>query len=958
VEDIRARCTEEIPAAIHYQRLAARGLDFGPSLHGVGHIGRRDGEALARVELPAGAPSPTAYTFHPALLDACLQALAAALPDRGEQEAYLPFSLDSFTLAGRPGTTLWSHVRLHTPNGRAMTGDITLLNQDGQVIAELQGLHLRRAGKQQTGGEFDNWLYEFVWQEQQPAGEIATAVMAATTEHFAPLSMEEGLAAHNDLLVVLDQLATAYIQQAFVDLGWRPEPGQLVQAETLAAQLGIAEQHRRLFQRLLHILAEEGILEATAGGWRVHHIPPPADPQHHLQTLLAHCPPTQPQLVLTQRCGGQLAALLTGRADPLQILFPGGSLEQVDELYRHTPEARTFNRLAQRAVTELVNRLPADRRLRILEIGAGSGGTTSYLLPTLPAERTDCLCTDIAPLLVNKASERFRDYPFLRAQVLDIEQDPAGQGLAGEQFDLVLAVNVLHATADLRQSLAHARQLLAPGGLLLIMEETEPKRWIDITFGLTAGWWRFSDTAVRPAYPLITRQQWQALRVESGFEEPAIIPAADTASTHALILARVAATRPVSNWLILADKQGVGAAVAEQLRAIGDYCLLVSAGDSYERLGAEHWQLDPTRPAHFRQLLAEVVALAGQGTGEENGWARPVSAVPAAWGILHLWSLDVPPPPEVDSTSLDPGQALATGSMLHLVQALGSQSELDARLWLVTRGAQPAGEAGDLPLQVVQSPLWGLAKVIELEHPEWPCVRLDLDASVDPAMQAQPLLDALAAGDGETQMALRQQRRYVPRLAPFAQPTPSAGKQERDALPVRLVTAGSGLFDDIRLEAAGRRPPGPGEVEIQVAATGLNFRDVLNALAMRKDSDPLGSECGGVITAVGEGVELLAVGDEVMAVAPGSFATFVTTDASLVVRKPAHLTFAEVATFPMAFLTAHYALNHQAKIRAGERVLIHAAGGGVGLAAVQLAQRAGAEIFATAGSPERRAVRR
>src|SRR5690606_7606812 len=136
-------------------------------------------------------------------------------------------------------------------------------------------------------------------------------------------------------------------------------------------------------------------LEATAGGWRVHHIPPLADPQHHLQTLLAHCPPTQPQLVLTQRCGGQLAALLTGRADPLQILFPGGSLEQVDELDRHTPEARTFNRLAQRAVTELVNRLPADRRLRILEIGAGSGGTTSYLLPTLPAERPDYLVTDI-----------------------------------------------------------------------------------------------------------------------------------------------------------------------------------------------------------------------------------------------------------------------------------------------------------------------------------------------------------------------------------------------------------------------------------------------------------------------------------------------------------------------------------------------------------------------------------
>ena len=121
------------------------------------------------------------------------------------------------------------------------------------------------------------------------------------------------------------------------------------------------------------------------------------------------------------------------------------------------------------------------------------------------------------------------------------------------------------------------------------------------------------------------------------------------------------------------------------------------------------------------------------------------------------------------------------------------------------------------------------------------------------------------------------------------------------------------------------------------------------------DPGPLGAECAGEIAAVGEGVNQFAVGDAVVAIAPGSFAGYVTTRAEWVVPKPVRMSFDEAVTVPVAFITAHFTLNHLAKIQAGDRVLIHAAAGGVGLAAVTLAQRAGAEIFATAGSPEKRA---
>jgi 8-amino-7-oxononanoate synthase len=401
-------------------------------------------------------------------------------------------------------------------------------------------------------------------------------------------------------------------------------------------------------------------------------------------------------------------------------------------------------------------------------------------------------------------------------------------------------------------------------------------------------------------------------------------------------------TESPKTWLIFADDRGFATQLSQQLQVQGDTCILAFADEQFKQVNPQAYRLNPAKPEEMRSLIQHI----------ENN-AQSLS------GIVHLWSLDTSTDPNISGTDLQASQLHGCGSVLHLVQALGQTSFAQApQLWLATQGAQSIGAANTLP-QVQQSALWGLGRTIALEYPDLKCVRLDLDSGDDSV--ANVVAD-LRFPDGEDQIAYRQGERHVARLmrheaeqnGPLQRPDNSAAFQ--------LKISSYGILENLMLAPASRRAPGRGEVELQVTAAGLNFRDVLNALGMLQAyleqmglsnaaDVPFGGECAGRVVAIGEGVEGLQIGDEVIAAnAIASMANFVTVPAQCVIAKPAHLSAAEAATISTAFLTAYYGLHHLAGMKAGDRVLIHAAAGGVGQAAVQLAQRAGAQVFATAST--------
>jgi len=457
---------------------------------------------------------------------------------------------------------------------------------------------------------------------------------------------------------------------------------------------------------------------------------------------------------------------------------------------------------------------------------------------------------------------------------------------------------------------------------------------------------------------------------------------------------------PARNWLLLLPAQYADTTLTqqcqqliEQLHQWGNRTLIVSDGYTYQTSDSPSeetvsYQVNPLIPDHFHQLIQSL-----------KQQSQPIH------GVVHLWSLcqpeqsqpkrSQPKSSQPESFPQSPAQDLSCGSVLHLLQALVS-ARLSPDLWLVTQGSQAVESVA--PTFPQQAPLWGLGRVIALEHPELSCRCIDLESPTVAAktkesvanqqLWAQSLITELLSADAENQIAYRQQQRYVSRLQPATplSPPPStvrpdqrlAGRvtgNQRDrttnlrtkelSLPAspafQLKLTAYGLIDNLSLQSAQRRSPSPHEVEIQVAAAGLNFRDVLNVLGLLKDyyaehlgiTDAnqltFGFECAGTVVAKGEQVNRFQVGDAVIATMLSDGASqFVTTRSEFVIPKPQHLSFAEAATLPLAFLTAEYGLTRLAKLQAGERVLIHSAAGGVGQAAVQIAQRAGAEIFATA----------
>jgi myxalamid-type polyketide synthase MxaB len=429
-----------------------------------------------------------------------------------------------------------------------------------------------------------------------------------------------------------------------------------------------------------------------------------------------------------------------------------------------------------------------------------------------------------------------------------------------------------------------------------------------------------------------------------GRSAPAPMPASSPAAAG---FAAAGSAPPAGSWLVV-GRGPPAAALAERLRDAGHTCLIVSPGADL-----------PELPHNCAGAIY---------------FTRPATDNNMALSVPHGQRHDV-----VRATGREAAHALQLAQ--HLLAA-----DTPTRLWLVTCGAQAV--TGTEPIDIDAAGLWGLGRTLTLECPQLQTVCVDLEggphdfdhllAELNASRaEAHPMRPGPQSGHHtvpqpndaatESQIAWRAGVRHVARLQRLRD---SRKTLERPSEPFRLQLAEYGSPDQLTLAPRPRRTPGPGEVEVEVRATALNFRDVLNSLGLLADyyrnvlgieraaDIPLGFDCAGVVTAVGPDITDIQAGDEVMVAAAGASTSHLTIWRACVARKPAALSFEAASALPSVFLTAWHALERLARLGPGERVLIHAAAGGVGQAAVQIAQAKGAEIFATASPAKWEALRR
>ena len=956
----------------YYRAKAATGIDLGPFFRTLGKVWSGPGEALGEVSLPESL-GRNELDVHPLVLDGCFQVVGVARNMTGAQgeATYLPFGWERLWLAKRLPDRVLCHVRINEAPGQSeekpgqapevLSGELRIYDPDGVLLGALSGYTVKRATRAALLSAVEgvkDLLYEVVWRDCALAQGITSAdffpdpsSVAACTGLFSEYVAAEGVKPEdrNSLLMDLERWSRSYALTNLEKLGWQREAGMTVDPDDLRQRLGVIEDHKRLFRRLFEMLAKSGVLEEMEEGFTV--VVGPEDPlpdelpdnPEEFHTRMAELyPHGSTEIGLFRRSGGALVEVLRGQEDPLTLLFSSGEPTAAD-LYLKAPVARAANRLLADAVRTLVAALPEGRRLRVVEVGAGTGSATASVLPELPQGQFDYTYTDISAGFFSEAEARFGDAGgCIEYRPLDIEKDPIAQGFNSHGYDLMIASNVLHATRHLDETLGHCRDLLAPSGQLIALENLHGQGWMDLTFGQLDGWWRFADD-YRPHHALASPAVWRQALGNSGFGEVEVLGVDESDAAKmpdkGVIVARgpVEVAEPPGVWVLTASR-GDGAAELAGLLAARNQTVVLAGSES-----SEDGQLAAGGPGVFKAAVE---------MDQRESWQSLLESLPGEVpfnGVVHLAALDGHGTEAATEEMAEDVKQIGA-SALALVQGLTDADVTPEKgVWFVTRGAQVLErERGGA---LAGATLWGFGKVVAQEAAHLQPRMIDLDPA-ETAFSAD-FLNELLYPDPENHIAYRSGDRLVARLVRFGT------EAERLVLPEEsdwvLSPDPGGIFEKPEIKLLPERTLEPKEVRVTVEATGLNFWDVFRSLGFIEEGN-LGRELCGHVLEVGSDVSTVSAGDRVVGLGFGAFGPEMITREELVAPAPPGVSVSGLATIPSAFVSA--ALSYELSgLEAGDRVLIHAGAGGVGLAAIQLANAAGAEVFATASAPKQAYLR-
>lgn len=917
-DSVAALCRESIEPVDLYAALNSNGFGFGPAFQRLKKVSyASNDQAIAAVGLYEWPNDqfPQPHVVHPISLDGILHVtIATARCIHHRIPTAVPTFLRSMWIANSglsfpDNSTVVATVTPHVANNRNSEFDISVLNASlDRVLARFEGLRLTVVADSTDSTSISAHKQQACYRlEVQPDLDLLNHCQTLDYCALARDQTPEPVEYFRDLTFLL----FVFLSETLEALG---------DDEPIVPHLQKYLSWGRLQVQRYH----SGELPHGQPGWeQLRH------DSCYVNALRATIEKISNQGRVFVTTGCNLLKIMRGIIDPLEFFFKSDLLR---DLYQEINNNRACFSEFDRYLSVLAHKHPD---MKMLEIGAGTGGTTSSVLRTLTSEESGTqrisrystfTYTDISQSFFEQAKENLKHYPRISFQPLDIEKDPTEQGFEAQSYDFIIAANVLHATKDINRTMHHVRKLMKRGAKLMMYEPTQPDILrTGFVAGLLPGWWLGTES-FRPWGPALTSALWQKVLTSNDFsgldlEFPDYVD--PVCQEGSILLSTAMSPMPLSD-------------------AHGRMTIVVNSLSKLQ--AATSQRLKVILETEF-SLHCEIMTILEAVSAPEIGSTT----------FLFLIEMDRPVLLEMSE------------QVYYLLQKLLVSSK--GGLWVTAGG-------GAVSKDPAYSVIYGLSRSLRNENPDRVFSVVALVEEENGFKKEQILLirEVLrvnhlrpVSSDYESEYVEIEGRLNIPRAVQCSQLGQDlyrkslnqqlAMRSIESSPPLRLTIGTPGLLDTLHFieDNDVKLPLAQDDIEIQVHVAGVNFKDCLIALG-RVPGTRFGNECVGIVTRTGIGSHTLMPGDRVVMSAAETFKTFARGKAYHVCKIPDELSFLEAASIPVQFGTAWQAIHEIARIQKNETILIHAAAGGTGQAAIQIAQYLGAKVFATVSSDAKRQI--
>jgi len=954
-----------------YRIASSIGLDYGVSFRGVESVYIKDQKLLSRLKITHDDVSQGEYVLNPMLLDAAFHTLFPIMANQPSKQIdpFLPIAFNDIRIYKNTNTIEYCLCEIITKSSKSITARFLLLDKSGDVIVQLEDCLFKQFAlkKHENKAEFygltqipKNHIDPLALTPLPSIENIAQG-LTKTLNNSSLLLNEKRF--NEEILPLYEALAVCIAGEALEQLGAYVDEFTI---KGLILNSGLNIKYQPLISFLCRVLEQDDRASCKEGVWRLKQFLDSVDSRSIWRSIVADYPGYLSDMMITAECAFNMVDVLTGRNEI-------ESFEQPLKLASNSHASHDITRdIIREAIEQIKANWPANkRRLRIAEFIDNTSCLSKEIVDQMPKAYCDYQYLAINEEIYVYANQLYKHSVNINVHSVEFSSGELCQNYKLGEFDIVIISNLLHKQADIQDKFSAIEWLLVSGGLLFIAE-SRPNSLFDMNMGINPEWWKRSSDTNQPVSSLMMPEDWQKMLMNTEFRENEIISDRICPESCNYVISAKRNIRSESSdenvdtsrdcWVIIGDLTTYASTVAETVKlelstkGIQSYifnteALLVDAdtqsdqSDKSESIFEHHQKL-------FAQLEKEQIFV------KQVVYLNGIEFDQNSTDVKHT-----------DTYSQCCTEVVALLKALDLYFA-----ENKPKLWLV--GTHSMELCSDfVPDQKIfskpeQSVLWGFGRVIKNEYPDTDCHQLDVQFVKNVKKFADIIINEVINVDEETEIIMVDGNRYVNRIEKISLPSSEQMAYPSDIpqkeMNIVLSTDSINKLDALVWEHRPKGMLANDEIEISVKTAGLNFRDVMYASGMLSDEilqngfagPTLGLECAGVVSAIGSDESEFEIGDEVIAFAPSSFSSHIITKQTAVFPKPKDWSFEEAVTIPTTFFTVYYSLNHLARLCEGERLLVHGAAGGVGLAAIQYARYCGAEIFATAGTKGKRSFLR